>query len=298
VSAMGHQKVLYRQFSADEQREIVFKDVTTGVVTHTTILDTAGIADYRSVIGYFAQTMMKDLRLVSGYDVLYGKVKAFVRDELFDRVVELEDANTLRNLSELAAAKAVLESFKKAINALTVRERGDAEIRDRIKLRETRPFVVKEQGYVVSKKSVFNRVIGDSHFELAFASFLENCKDVDSYAKNYLAVGFKLDYVKADGDISNYYPDFIVKRTGGEVWIVETKGREDLNDPGKWERLKQWCADASLLDKAIEYRALFVREEDWDRYKPQSFHDAIAVFEASPSGSRQPGVDLSAERIS
>ena len=278
VSAMGHQKVLYRAFSEDEQREIVFKDVTTGAVTHTTILDTAGIADYRSVIGYFAQTIMKDLRLVSGYDVLYGKVKAFVKDELFDRVVELEDANTLRNLSELAATRAVLESFKKAINALTVREKGDAEIRDHIKLRETRPFVVKEQGYVVSKKSVFNRTIGDSSFELEFASFLERCDDVASYAKNYFAVGFKLDYVKADGDISNYYPDFVVRRTGGEVWIVETKGREDLNDPGKWERLQQWCADATKLDAGHSYHALFVREEDWERYKPKSLHDAIAAF--------------------
>ncbi len=257
VSAMSHQKVIYHRFSEEEQREIVFKDVTTGMVTHTTMLDTAGIADYRSVIGYFARTMMKDLRLVSGYDVLYGKVKAFVRDELFEHEVALEDANTLRNLSELTATRAVLESFKKAINALTVRERGDAEIRDRIKLRETRPFVVKEQGYVVSKKSVFNRTIGDSHFELAFASFLEGCPDVESYAKNYLAVGFKLDYVKADGDISNYYPDFVVRRTGGEVWIVETKGREDLNDPGKWERLQQWCSDASALDEKREYRALF-----------------------------------------
>ena len=79
--------------SEEEQREIVFKDITTGEVTHTTILDTAGIADYRSVIGYFAQTIMKDLRLVSGYDVLYGKVKAFVQEHLFDRTVELESPN-------------------------------------------------------------------------------------------------------------------------------------------------------------------------------------------------------------
>jgi type III restriction enzyme len=280
VSAMGHQKMLYRQFSEDEQREIVFKDVTTGAVTHTTILDTAGIADYRSVIGYFAQTVMKDLRLVSGYDVLYGKMKAFVRDELFDRPVELEDANTLRNLSELGATRTILEGFKRAINALTVREKGDAEIRDRIKLRETRPFVVKEQAYVVSKKSVFNRTVGDSRLELEFASFLENCADVDSYAKNYLAVGFKLDYVKADGDISNYYPDFIVRRVGGEIWLVETKGREDLNDPGKWERLKQWCVDASALDGGQQYRALFIQEEDWERYQPKSFHDAVAAFSA------------------
>ncbi|MDO8955538.1 MAG: DEAD/DEAH box helicase family protein, partial [Deltaproteobacteria bacterium] len=56
VNAFGHAKVAYQQFSEEEQREIVFKDITTGEVTHTTILDTAGIADYRSVIGYFAQT--------------------------------------------------------------------------------------------------------------------------------------------------------------------------------------------------------------------------------------------------
>jgi type III restriction enzyme len=169
---------------------------------------------------------MKDLRLVSGYDVLYGKVKTFVRDHLFEQEVELEAPNTLRNLSDIAATKAILESFKKAINALTVREKGDAEIRDHIKLRETRPFVVKEQGYVVSKKSVFNRTIGDSGLELKFARFLETCEDVVSYAKNYMAVGFKLDYVTADRSISNYIPDFIVKLTNGEVWIVETKGRE------------------------------------------------------------------------
>ncbi len=278
IGELGHQKLLYRQFSEEEQREIVFKDVTSGVVTHTTILDTAGIADYRSVIGYFAQTVMKDLRLVSGYDVLYGKVKAFVRDELFGQPVDLEAPNTLRNLSEIAATRTVLESFKKAVNALTVREKGEAEIRDRIKLRDTRPFVVKEQGYVVSKKSVFNRTIGDSRLELEFASFLEDCKDVEAYAKNYLAVGFKLDYVKADGDISNYYPDFVVRRAGGEVWLVETKGREDLNDPGKWERLQQWTADASALDGKTAYKALFVREEDWEQYKPKTFHDAVAAF--------------------
>ena len=142
-------------------------------MTHTTILDTAGIADYRSVIGYFAQTIMKDLRLVSGYDVLYGKVKAFVQDELFDRPVELESPNTLRNLSEPPATKTLIETFKKAINALTVQDKGDAEIRDSIKLRQTRPFVAKDQGYLVPKKSVFNRIIGDDRFELSLPAFLK-----------------------------------------------------------------------------------------------------------------------------
>lgn len=290
TGAMGHEKVLYQHFSEEEQRHIVFKDVTTGEVTHTTVLDTAGIADYRNVIGYFAQTIMKDLRLVSGYDVLYGKVKTFVRDHLFGKEVELEAPNTLRNLSELAATKTILESFKKAINALTVREKGEAEIRDHIKLRETRPFVVKEQGYVVSKKSVFNRTIGDSGLELKFAGFLETCEDVTSYAKNYMAVGFRLDYVTADGSISNYIPDFIVKLNDDVIWIVETKGREDVNDPGKWERLQQYCEDANRLDAKRHYRALFIREEEWDKYsaKLKDFRDAVSVFEVGKSSEAAP----------
>ncbi len=278
VSKMDYQPVAYRQFSEEEQREIVFKDITTGEVTHTTVLDGAGIADYRSAIGYFAQTILKDLRLVSGYDVLYGKVKAFVQTGLFDRPVELEDPNTLRNLSELAATKTLIETFKKAINALTVRTKGDAEIRDYIKLRETRPFVEKDQDYLIPKKSVFNRIIGDSRFELLFARFLEDCDDVVSFAKNYLAVGFKLDYVNADGDISNYYPDFIVKVSNQRIFVVETKGQEELDVPRKMERLRQWCEDLNRVQAGVEYNFVYVDLESFERYKPGSFGQLVEGF--------------------
>jgi type III restriction enzyme len=285
VSALGHQHVAYLQFSEEQQREIVFKDITTGEVTHSTILDTAGIADYRSVIGYFAQTIMKDLRLVSGYDVLYGKVKAFVKDDLFDRKVELESPNTLRNLSELAATKTLIETFKKAINALTVQDKGDAEIRDTIKLRRTRPFVAKDQGYLIPKKSVFNRIIGDEHFELLFAGFLEDCDDVVSYAKNYLAVHFKLDYRNADGDISSYYPDFLVKISPGRIFIVETKGREDLDVPLKMQRLRQWCEDINRVQAEVKYDFVYVDEDSFERYKPTLFKQLIDGFREYKEGT-------------
>jgi len=278
VGTPGIVKVPYRKFSEEEQREIVFKDIATGEVTHTTILDTAGIADYRSVIGYFTQTIMKDLRLISGYDVLYGKVKAFVRDELFDKQVELEDANTLRNLSELAATTTLINAFKKAINALTVRDKGDAEIRDTIKLRQTRPFVTKDQGYLIPKKSVFNKIIGDSHFELLFARFLEDCEDVIAFAKNYMAVSFKLDYVNATGDISNYYPDFMVKLTAKEIFIVETKGQVDLDVPLKMARLKQWCEDINRIQSKVKYDFVYVDMEGFEKYRPDTFRKLVAGF--------------------
>jgi type III restriction enzyme len=84
-----------------------------------------------------------------------------------------------------------------------------------------------------------------------------------------MAVGFTLDNVMADGSRSNYIPDFIMNLTNGEIWIVETMRREDENDPGKWERIQQHCAGASKLDAGRPYRALPVREEEWDTYSPK-----------------------------
>lgn len=278
VGGMDFQVVEYREFSEEEQREIVFKDIANGEITHTTMLDGAGVADYRSVIGYFSQVIMKELRLFSGYDVLYGKVKAFVQDCLFGHVVDLESANTLRNLSELIAAKTIIETFKKGINSLTVRDKGDAEIRDTIRLKNVRPFVAKDQEYLVPKKSVFNKVICDSHFELEFAAFLENCPDVVSFAKNYLAVHFKLDYVNADGDISSYYPDFFVKLSDKRIVIVETKGLEDLDVPQKMMRLKLWCEDINKVQADVEFDFVFVDEESFRKYQPKTFRQIMEGF--------------------
>lgn len=279
ISTMEFQAVGYQHFSEEEQREIVFRDVTTGEVTHTTVLNSAGIVDYRGAIGYFARTVMRELRLVSGYDVLYDKMKSFIQHHLFGETVELESANTIRNLSELPATKMVIESFKKAINSLTVKDKGDAEIRDTIKLRQTRPFVTKDQKYLANpKKSVFNRIVGDSHFELEFAAFLEQCDDVIAYAKGYLAIHFKLDYVNTDGRISNYYPDFVVRLTDGRRVVVETKGQEDLDVPLKMARLKQWCEDTNTLQSDVEWDFVYVDEGGFRKYSPKSFEHLLSGF--------------------
>ena len=277
-AVFGTQKIPYKQFSEAEKREIVFKDITTGEINHTTLLDSNAVTDYRSVIGYFTQVIMKELRLVSGYDVLYGKVKGFISENLFDVAVDIDDLNTLRNLSELAATKAIIETFKKKINELTVQEKGSAEIRDYIKLKQTRPFVVKDQSFLVPQKSLFNKIIGDSRLELLFASFLEKCPDVICYTKNYFSVHFSIDYVNAGGDISSYYPDFFVKTSPKNLVIVETKGLEDLDVPLKMVRLKKWCEDINGTQKKTHFDYVFVEEEEFEQYKPSTFSELIRNF--------------------
>jgi type III restriction enzyme len=278
IDSFGNKKVEYKQFSDEQKREIIFNDITTNEFNHKIELDTGAVSDYRSVIGYFAQVIMKDLRLVSGYDVLYGKVKEFISQHLFTSAVDMEDLNTIRNLSELEASKTIIETFKKNINDLTIQDKGSAEIRDHIKLRNTRPFVVKDQGFLVAQKSIFNKIVGDSRLELLFASFLEKCDDIVSYAKNYFAVNLKIDYVNADGNISNYYPDFIVKVNSKEVYIIETKGLEDLDVPLKMERLKAWCKDLNAAQNKIRVDYVFVEEEEFGRYAPKSFGELAKNF--------------------
>jgi type III restriction enzyme len=280
VSQMPHPRLPLKAFSEAEQREIVFRDINTEAISHTTVLDSAFAPSHQSAIGFFARTIMRDLRLVGGFDVLFGKLKQFMETCLFDQPVDLDDLNVLRNLSEIEATRAVLETFKAAINALTVQDRGTTEIRDTIKLSKTRPAVVNDQAYVVPKKSIFNKVIGND-FELRFAAFLDGCNDIISFARNSQSTHFGIEYRTADSGIATYYPDFIVQETEAEVWVIETKGREDLEDPHKWERLRQWCEDATGQEPARRFRALFVREERWEQYQPRSFKELRAAFYAA-----------------
>jgi len=221
---------------------------------------------------------MKELRLFGCYDILFGKVKENITDDLYKESVDLNDANILRNLSESEAVKTIVETFKKEINNLTVQDVGDTEIKNYLKVSSARPFVVTDKKYLLPKKSVFNKIVGDSDFELEFADFLESADDVISFAKNYYEIHFKIDYKNASGAISSYYPDFFVKIDNKTIYIVETKGREDLDDIEKIKRLEQWCEDASERQKKIAYKMLYVKQEEWDKYKPTSFRQLAEAF--------------------
>jgi len=277
-----------KQFSAEEQREIVFRDMDTGGLSHVTRLDTAVTPTHQSAVGYFARTVMRDLRLVGGFEILFGKIKQFIERNLFAQPVDIDDLNVLRNLSETAVTTRILTTFKDAINNLTVRDRGTTRIQDSIKLSKSRPMVVNDQSFVQPKRSVFNRVVADNQFELEFAAFLDGCEDIVSFAKNAENVRFKIEYQTSGKGIANYLPDFVVKETASRIWIIETKGREDVEDPHKWERLVQWCQDATSAGRGIEYRRLYVPQELWEKlsHRPKTFGTLVETFnDVTPRGA-------------
>ena len=71
-AAFGNPKLPVKPSRRKQTREIVFKTMLdSGARSHHPCSMAAGRADYRSVVAFFARQLLKDLRLVGGYDLLY-----------------------------------------------------------------------------------------------------------------------------------------------------------------------------------------------------------------------------------
>ena len=71
---------------------------------------------------------------------------------------------------------------------------------------------------------------------------------------------------------------FFVKTSPNDVMIVETKGLEDLDVPLKMARLKRWCEDINEAQKKTHFDYVFVEEEDFEKYHPDTFMELIKNF--------------------
>ncbi len=270
----------YKTYPADAPREIVFRDVLTGEISHTTKLPDGAVGDHSRVIGYFARRIMETHRFFSHYDLFYETVRDFIRGRLFGKTVDLDAADTVRNLAEPVAGMAIMDGFGGAFSALLTAETARAEIRGMLKVSDMRPFPAKPQKYEYApRKCAQNLIVGNFSLEDGFAKWLDSAADVSAFAKNYFAVNFRLDYVRTDGGVANYFPDFLVRDEKGAVWIVETKGRRDENDIRKEARLRQWCADARKLTQDPVVRPLLVEEEPYKKHRPLTFADLVTMFD-------------------
>lgn len=283
VGKLTNEKAKFKQFNNDELKEIIFEDID-GDFSHKTIFKDS-VSDYRNVIKFFTSAILKESRLFSGFEILYPKVESFVKYQLFDQEVELSDVHTIRNLSELHTKEILKTTFKKAIDELTVTDRGSSEVINFVSLRTTKPKIAENQSYIVPGKSVFNKIIGDNKFELEVAGFLESrFEDVTSFAKNTIGEGgvnFKIEYQAENGNIREYFPDFFVKTSPNTFFILETKGREDLDDLRKIQRFNTWSKDVNKAQKQYTYTPIYIKQEKWDDIKNdlKSFKDVIKIFE-------------------
>jgi len=125
--------------------------------------------------------------------------------------------------------------------------------------------------------SVIFQIFHDSNFEVDFAKFLDSAEDVEAFTKIVVKIGFFIEYISEENLRRYYYPDFLVKLTNGEYWLIETKGLIDLEVAHKDKRAKQWCKDATSL-MGNKWTFMRVDQEDFEKYRFKSVKEIISAL--------------------
>jgi type III restriction enzyme len=227
------------------------------------------------VIGYYARRIAQNLKLPSQFSVLAPKVREFFERKAFGQTVDLYHANVIRAMSTNLATYVVLNVFEKVLRDAVVQEKEAELLGGSRFLSETLPFPTSKT-VIESEKTIFNYVACDNKFEKAFAEFLHKADDVAAFAKLPDQFGFSIQYTDSRANIRNYFPDFIAVVNEGDKWVIETKGREDIDVRLKDNAAISWCENATELTEDT-WRYLKVPQNDFEALRPHDFEDLVVA---------------------
>jgi len=232
--------------------------------------------DSKSVIAYYTDQILKQLKISGAFASFYPVIKKYVLEKLFTEKVDLEDPRVLYKLSSTEVQAQLINLFVNAFRDMTFAER-EPEKRDTIKLSDTRPFVWSRLVYPANR-CIFNYVPCDNDFEVEFVKFLDRAEDVEAFSKIVPKIGFFVEYKDSKDNLRLYYPDFVVAIDERERLTIETKGREDVDVEHKDKRIIKWCKDATGLSGS---KWSFIRADqgEFEKYRFKSVKELILSIE-------------------
>ena len=203
------------------------------------------------------------------------KVKEYLAKRAFAEPVDLDGPGMIAAISTNVAQHVVKREFAKVLRPLVLQEQTPQIVSEPRLLSATPPFPHGRQAFP-STKTIFNLCATDNGFEDRFGRFLDAASDVVSFAKLPRAFRFAIDYADSSFRLRYYEPDFLAMLSDGSTWILETKGREDIDVARKDAAARQWCENASILTgRTWEY--MKIREEDFESLLPKSFSELVAL---------------------
>lgn len=229
----------------------------------------------QEVISYYAKRIAREVKLPSQFAALVPKVREFLETRAFGENVSLDSPAMIQAISSNVAQYVTVKTFVAALRNLVVEDLAPELLKEGRKLSET-PGFPWSRATLEASKTVFNLVPCDNEFERRFAKFLEDAADVRSFAKLPGQFGFTIEYTDSATNLRYYEPDFVAVLTDGTCYLVETKGREDLDVSHKDRAARIWCENATLLTvEAWEY--LKVPQGEFTKLEPGDFAD-LAVL--------------------
>ena len=229
----------------------------------------------QEVVSYYAKRIAHDVKLPSQFAALVPKVREFLEARAFGEPVHLDDPAIVKAISSNVAQYVTVKTFISALRGLLVEELTPRLEHAGRRLSETPPFPYSRSTLAASK-TVFNLVACENEFERRFAQFLQDAPDVAAFAKLPSQFGFAIEYTDAASNLRYYEPDFVVLLQDETRYLVETKGREDIDVAHKDRAAQIWCENATLLT-GTEWRYLKVPQKDFDELHPEGFAE-LNVF--------------------
>ena len=223
------------------------------------------------VIGYYARRIAQDVKLPSQFAALVPKVREFLEKKAFGEEVDLKSRAMVKAISSNVASYVTISTFVKALRSLVVEEMKPQLLNTGRKLSETVPFPWSRPTFS-AKKCIFNLVPCDNEFEKEFAKFLEKSPDVERFSKLPQQFVFVIEYTDATGNLRYYEPDFVAVLSGGNRYIVETKGQEDVNVANKDRAASIWCENASALT-GESWAYLKIKQSEYTKLQADTFED-------------------------
>ena len=223
-----------------------------------------------------ARELQEEIPLPNSFNLLLNALENYISERLFDKPIELDDT-VLKFLS----VKGWYSQIKKEIIELAKPLIGnpvfstEAELKQVIKVDDLNSFPWTKE-FADSEKSLFVRITYEDNEEIRipsspvdndmaadFVNFLTKAEDVISFIKNIPhIVGLKITYYDSrERKWRKFHPDFIVKTKHG-YYLVETKGREEIQVPDKNIAARKWC-EAVSRGTNNRWVYLYLREGDW-----------------------------------
>ena len=218
----GDYKVNADLFTAKSYNEFLSKLV--GVITTT--------------FAKIGQRTIKDFPVMQvNNSYLIGLIDNFIRDGLFKEPFDPFEDNNWRVL--LLSQAGITQHLVKELSKIIYDMQNNINVHEAVVIKkyfsEVPELKMRENYSLNITKTIYERLPYPSNkgeLEKNFMLFCDSDAQVNSLLKinehyHYFA---HLSYIRTDGMLSAYHPDFMVK-TDSSVYLVETKAAKDMNDP-------------------------------------------------------------------
>jgi type III restriction enzyme len=231
------------------------------------------------IIAYYSKVLSDSLKLPAHFSTLAPKIEQLLREKIFGKEIILDSPQVLRALNESRVLLLTEKVFLKLLRPQIVEDKTPSLYEESSLISATPAFPYSGK-VCEAKKTLFNLTPCGNDFEQSFAGFLDNSPDIVTFANlGNLPTKLSIEYLDSETNLRFYEPDFVAIDANGFHWLLETKGREDLDVQFKNQRAEKWCEDVTQLT-GVEWRFQMIPQKPFEKMNPQNFSDLISGLTA------------------